>query len=261
MIHWRLGTIGFGYRDWAGVFYPKPLRSNQYLAYYAKLFDAVELDTTFHATPSIDRVKAWADQVPEGFRFCAKAPKLVTHETRVDLAVGSMLEFLHVLRAMGPKLAAVLIQFPPTFSPRDMPRLERFLRALPKNVRYAIEFRHDGWWNEQTECLLRERDCCWVAADYADEPAVIRPTTDFLYVRLIGRHRRFKVHNQIQSDVRPHLAWWKQQIEAHMQSGEAYVLFNNDYAGYAIGTCRQFAEMVGITHEPMPAPKGGLFHQ
>src|SRR4051812_24078708 len=72
MSPFRLGTMGFGYDDWAGPFYPKGLRRDEWLTFYARHFNAVELDTTFHATPDVERVRRWAAAVPEDFRFCAK---------------------------------------------------------------------------------------------------------------------------------------------------------------------------------------------
>ena len=65
----RLGTMGFGYRDWVGPFYPPGLTGAARLAHYAKHFDAVELDSTFHATPAHDAVDRWRDVTPDGFLF------------------------------------------------------------------------------------------------------------------------------------------------------------------------------------------------
>ena len=76
---WRLGTIGFGYDDWRGPFYPANAKAGDYLAFYGRYFNAVELDTTFHATPPPDRAARWASAGPDDFRFCPKAPRALTH--------------------------------------------------------------------------------------------------------------------------------------------------------------------------------------
>src|SRR5687768_13678275 len=78
--NWRLGTIGFSYADWAGPFYPRGMKPGEYLPYYARFFDAVELHTTFHAIPPPSRIRRWADATPEHFRFTVKSPRAVTHE-------------------------------------------------------------------------------------------------------------------------------------------------------------------------------------
>ena len=135
MRDWRLGTMGFSYSDWAGVFYPKGLPAGEYLRYYSRYFDTVELDTTFHAVPPPERVRRWAEVTPGEFRFCVKATRVVTHETPADRAVLPLLRFLEVARELGPKLAVVLLQYPPSFSSREMPRLAAFLARLPGDVR------------------------------------------------------------------------------------------------------------------------------
>src|SRR5215208_4261581 len=99
MAEWRIGTIGFGYADWQDVFYPPEVKSADYLSFYAKHFDTLELDTTFHAVPTPDRVRRWAGAVPERFRFCVKTPKDVTHApTPLSRRTDAMLEFLDVVR-------------------------------------------------------------------------------------------------------------------------------------------------------------------
>src|SRR5579871_817045 len=92
MIDWRLGTIGFGYDDWSGTFYPPTLKPSHRLAYYARHFNAVEIDTTFHAAPDAGRIRRWAEAVPDAFRFCVKTPKSVTHDLPLQQAVGPMLD-------------------------------------------------------------------------------------------------------------------------------------------------------------------------
>src|SRR5581483_6575840 len=169
-LDWRLGTMGFGYSDWSGVFYPRDLKPSDFLAFYARYFNAVELDTTFHAIPPPDRVRRWRDETPGGFRFAAKAPKAVTHEGILDHHVDPMFEFLDSIGQLGEKLAVVLLQFPPSFTVQQLPRLRTFAGAMPEDVRFAVEFRHPSRDSEATAELLRERNWCWAAADYAGEP-------------------------------------------------------------------------------------------
>ena len=88
---WRLGTMGFSYADWAGTFYPAGTKAGDYLARYARFFDAVELDTTFHAVPPAERFRRWAGATPAGFRFAVKTPKTVTHGDSIGNVSGDML--------------------------------------------------------------------------------------------------------------------------------------------------------------------------
>ena len=260
-MNWRLGTIGFGYSDWAGTFYPRGLKSSDYLGHYAQYFNAVELDTTFHATPPVERFRRWADVTPAGFRFCLKTPRTVTHEVAPDRAIGPMREFLdNAIGGLGDKIGVVAIQFPPHFEADQSASLEKFLAALPREIRFAVELRNRTWGTQRTLELLREYRCCLVAAEYLTKPAKIHVTTDFLYVRCIGEHERFAKLDHEQIDVSESLKWWQGQIEgAAEQVDTAWTFFNNDYSGYAVATCNRFKALVGEPVKEPPAIPGGLF--
>jgi uncharacterized protein YecE (DUF72 family) len=248
--------MGFSYSDWAGgVFYPPGMKAGDYLAWYARQFDTVELDTTFHATPPVDRVRRWADVTPEGFRFCVKTPKDVTHEGALGRRVGPMQGFLDVMRAFGPKLAVVLIQLPPSCGIDQFEELERLLKGLPRDVRFAVEFRNSSWGQQRTLDLLREHGVALVVAEYTTRPSRIHVTGDFLYVRWIGEHERFEELNREQLDMMASLEWWKGEIERVTASGrvkDVFGFFNNDYSGYAIATSRRFMRMLGLPVRESP---------
>ncbi len=262
---WRLGTMGFGYVEWSGgVFYPEGLKSGDFLEHYAHHFDAVELDTTFYATPPLDRVQKWAEVTPPGFRFAAKAPKAVTHDASIDRGVEPMLDFLRVMtRGLGEQLGVVLLQFPPSFTNRETGRLETFIRALPNEVELAAEFRHESWWTAAyaTAAMLRSYRVAWASAEYVAEPRAIVPTADFAYVRLIGEHKRFIKMNAVEIDVTPKLRWWEEHLLAlDPPPRQAWVMFNNDFSGFAVETARQFRRMLDLPDpKPPPLPSDSLF--
>ncbi|CAN5627178.1 DUF72 domain-containing protein [soil metagenome] len=250
--------MGFSYADWSGVFYPKGLRSTDYLSFYSRHFNCVELDTTFHAIPPIDRVRRWRDETPADFRFTAKVPKQITHAQIIDRATGAMSQFLDVIGALESKLAVVLIQFPPSFGIDQTDRLARFLRVLPGDRRFAVELRSSTWFVRETIDLLRELNIALVSADYAGDPRPITATCDFLYVRWIGEHERFAELDHEQIDVTHRLLWWKDQIELHVKSARSvYGFFNNDYAGYSIATCNRMKQLLGASIIPIDDPRQG----
>ena len=263
MARLRFGTMGFGYADWAGVFYPSGTRPGDYLAYYARHFDTVELDTTFHATPPVERVRRWAEVTPDDFRFCAKAPRDVTHEGSLARGVGQMRRFVDVMREFGAKLAAILIQLPPSCGVEQFDDLARLLGALPKGLRFAVEFRNASWGQQRTLDLLREHRCALVAAEYLTRPTQIHLTADFTYLRWIGEHQRFADLNREQLEVADNLEWWRQEIKRISPLvTDVFGYFNNDYSGYAIATCRRFMRRMGLAAEdPLEdaAGQGKLF--
>ena len=249
---WRLGTMGFGYDDWSGPFYPRSLKTADRLSFYAKHFNAVELDTTFHAAPDAGRVRRWAVAVPDHFRFCVKTPRAVTHDQPLDRSADAMLRFLDAVREMGDKLGAVLLQFPPHFLADSAGKLDDFLARMPRDVRLAVELRNRTWGTQATLDLLRRHGCCLVAAEYLTRPLRLLVTADFLYVRWVGQHGRFPSHTTEQVDVTESLQWWKAELE-RVTPGvkETYGFFNNDFAGYGVGTCNRFKGMLGL-----PASEG-----
>ena len=267
-MHWHIGTIGFSYSDWQKVFYPEGCRPGEYLAAYATALDTVELDTTFHAMPMPERVQKWTDAVPDGFIFCVKTPKQVTHDAPIAFGSGAMKQFLRALRPMqnANKLGPVLIQFPPTLPATEFPNVEVFLKDLPTDFRYAIEFRNPSWENQRTHDLLKHYRCCWVTGDYAADPFPIHATTDFLFTRLIGIHEQFDKYDHERIDMTDRLSWWHEQILAAAQNAptplrHAYVFCTDDYAGHAPATANRLRALVGLPAR-IPAPireQGSLF--
>jgi uncharacterized protein YecE (DUF72 family) len=249
-MEYRLGTMGFGYRAWSQVFYPASLPSSKYLEHYSRRMDSVEIDTTFHAAPPPERFAKWCDAVPDGFRFCVKAPKAVTHEVPPEHGVVPMLDFVRSARHLHHKLAVILLQYPPTFTSRELPALSRFLDRLPTDVRFAVEFRHASWIDVAPR-LLSERGMALVCAEYEAAPLEPIATASFMYVRLIGVHDRYPEMNREMFDPTPRLQWWIEQL-SHLRDSvhTTWVMFNNDYAGYSIATAARFRKLAGL---PEPA--------
>jgi len=255
MSHWYLGTIGFSYKDWLGSFYPAGMNQRGYLPFYSRVFNCVELDTTFHSIPRQSIVQAWASSTPADFRFSLKTPRLVTHDLGLVGAQGAMLEFIASIQPLGDKLGPILIQLPPKYAQDKLNLLNDFLSPLPRSIRYAIEFRHISWYNEKTVELLTQHQVCWVATDYPNLPRQINLTTDFLYIRWIGNNGMYQHHTHERVDKTSQLKWWLDAIHPFEEHVPAiYGFFNNDYAGFAAGTCRRFKQLAGFPDEEQNLP-------
>jgi uncharacterized protein YecE (DUF72 family) len=242
----RLGTSGWSYEEWVGPFYES--RKTPKLTYYSQVFPTVEIDSTFYAYPSERTVHGWLRRTGPDFTFCAKLPQVITHEKalRLDEGVEEDVErFLEVMQplSLNGKLLAVLIQLPPSLR-RDLDLLESFFRILPKNTRFAIEFRHRSWWNEETWRLLSKYR---IANTIVDEP-LLPPdpivTTDFAYIRWHGRGKRpwYNYHYSTE-ELKP----WVPKVKDVMDKTKATVgYFNNHFHGYAVENCLQVLEMLGV---------------
>ena len=135
------------------------------LSGYSGWCDAVEGNTTFYATPARDTVESWAAQTDPSFRFVVKLPKSVTHERR--LASADIAGFLNAIEPLGPRLHALWIQLPGSFTPADTDVLARFLTALPAGHRYAVEVRHAGFFTRPgpLERVLATVGAEWIPFD------------------------------------------------------------------------------------------------
>lgn len=249
MLDWYLGTIGFTYPEWKGSFYPVGLPANQSLNYYSRIFNAVEINTTFYGPQSPAQVERWAANTPPEFRFAMKAPRRVTHDLRLQNTETEMRVFIESSAGLKEKFGAVLIQLPPSFKEEEREILARFLPTLPPGPRYAIEFRHASWHVPRTAELLRQHGVCWVATDYEDLPVEIYPTADFLYIRWIGKHNVLPHPGHEVVDRAERLQAWVERIHNAAESGgvqTVFGFFDNDFAGHAPASCNRLKTILGL---------------
>jgi uncharacterized protein YecE (DUF72 family) len=267
-IEWYIGTIGFGYDDWRDVFYPRGMKASSYLAHYSLIFNAVEIDSTFHAIPRADNLLRWVRMTPAEFKFCAKMPKEITHSPELAETGPAIREFTQSIRALEEKLAVILIQFPPSVRADNLSYMEKFFALLPPDLRYAVEVRHQTWYTAnpgETEpalaSSLRRYGICWASNDYPRTPRQILKTTDFLYVRWIGQNGMFVQHNSERIDRTRELESWKLLIDASTAGiRTVFGFFNNDYAGFAVGTANRFKEQMDLpVSQYQPPQQGKLF--
>jgi uncharacterized protein YecE (DUF72 family) len=173
-----IGAQGFSPRDWVSTFYPPGLPNSQFLPFYARVFSTVELNTTFYAIPSSSTVRAWAMRVPASFVFCAKMTRTITHDKELLDVDADVQAFVARMRMLGDKLGVVVIQFPRSFSRRLEDRLRAFLAVLPRDMRFAVEFRNRSWDAPEVFDLLRQYGVAWCITHWQDLPPVVQTTAD-----------------------------------------------------------------------------------
>ncbi len=254
-MRWRLGTTGYFNRGWRGPFFPPGLPQSKWLSYYATRFDAIELNTTFHALPTRDRVRAWAEKVPEDFRFSLKAPRAITHDGDLRHAAGPLAEFLDVAGELGPKLGGGVVAV------RSAPWRGRIAGGggtaagtLRRTYASPSSFATPPGSYRRRTTRCGGTAAALVASDLDELPAAagIVPTTDFLYVRLLGKHGRFETDDHELFDPTPRLSWWRDRLSRACDTtcpAAVWVLSNNDFAGHAPATLRRFA---GLADVPLP---------
>lgn len=137
----HLGLPFWGFDGWQGGLYTGDSRPADFLQQYGRVFNAVEGNTTFYAEPPPQTVMKWAAASPDGFRFCFKLPRTITHEAMLYDVREDTLRFLDRLAPLRDKLGPIMIQLPPNFGARELSRLESFLDGLPDDFRYSVELR------------------------------------------------------------------------------------------------------------------------
>lgn len=179
------GTSGFAYPQWKPGFYPQDVPQKKFLEYYAGRLNSVEINYTFRRMPAATTLENWAAATPPGFVFCLKAHQRITHIRRLKNAGEATEAFLKSIDPLrtARRLGPVLFQLPPQLH-SDPALLAEFLALLPRDLRFAFEFRHESWLNDEVYRLLEEHNVCLCLAE-SEKLEVPRVTTaDFVYFRL-----------------------------------------------------------------------------
>lgn len=266
----HVGCQGWRYSDWrvvapveetlAAPFYTSKISVAKELSYYSRTFGLVEVDSTFYATPAAKVVQAWADQTPEDFRFTLKLPRALTHEARLQRGRRTLAEFCDVARTLDQKLAAILIQLPPSFGTSEFAVLERFAVHLPKDLPFAIEFRDPEWLSERTMDLLSAHrialtlgDTPWINTETA-LPWLSQLPTDWLYLRFMGPKEGGIEHfTHLQADKEDILDTWAKKVQELSADGkQLYALFDNHLQGFSPGSATLMIRKLGLTEQPFP---------
>jgi uncharacterized protein YecE (DUF72 family) len=230
-----VGVSGFSYASWKGKFYPKDLKSEDFLSFYAGKLNSVEINSSFYAPPSTAMVKSWAGRTGEDFRFAIKSPRLITHTLKLGKGASEAADRLaKTLDLLSGKLGPVLFQLPPFFR-QDLKTLESFLTQTVGVKKKVFEFRHESWLNDSTYELLDKHDAGFCVAETEDMKPVLKVTGGLPYFRL-----RKDVY--IAKDV----THWTEKIrEVIKGSDEAFVYLRHDETGenalYAIGMKEKIA--------------------
>lgn len=261
-----VGTSGFSYEDWRGVFYPQSLPQREMLEFYAGKFSAVELNYTYYRMPAARAMAAMARRVPPGFEFCVKAFQGMTHDRPAEPGEVRKL-FAEFGAAMAPlaevgKLGCVLLQFPWSFkhSPEGLAYLDtcaHLLGGLPA----VVEFRNSGWVAEPVRqevfAMLRQLRFGFCSVDeprlHGLMPRLAAATGEVGYVRFHGRNaKKWWAHAEASERYdylysREELAEWTAKIEQlARETKKTYVFFNNCHAGQAATNASMMAGLLGL---------------
>ena len=248
-----IGTSGWSYKEWEKIFYPNSKVPK--LTYYSKIFSTAEIDSTFYAYPTRGLALGWVRNTPAEFEFSAKIPKLITHDKKLDLEKGVEIDLVRFLDIIAPlkdaqKLGPLLIQLPPSFSASEIGKLEDFFKTLPKDYKFAVEFRNESWLENKSEAteLLRKYN---VAQTIVDEPLLpvdlTTTTSDFAFIRWHGKGKRvWYNYHYSEEELDP---WVPRVEQVSRKVKKVYGYFNNHFHASAVENSLYLMEKMNIATE------------
>jgi uncharacterized protein YecE (DUF72 family) len=273
-----LGTSSFTATGWEGSFYPRGLKTSDYLAYYAEHFDSVEVDSSFYACPSAKTVSGWFSKTPDKFIFSVKVPQAITHDKVLVDCEAEWQEFLDIVGLLRQKLGPIVLQFPyfnrAVFRDREpfVQRLVPFLKKLPKDRKFAIELRNKDWLDGDLAHALTEfrvalvlQDRSWMADPLTFKFDAI--TTDFTYIRWLGNRKEIESMVQTWDKVvvertQELTSWVDFCYQTRKRGVTVYAYANNHYQGHGPATIAKFLGLwrdrgcpaIGRESVPVPTP-------
>jgi uncharacterized protein YecE (DUF72 family) len=252
----KIGTSGYSFQDWKGVFYPQDIDKGKMLDFYAKHFDTVEINSTYYRIPHPLVFYKIAHKTPGDFEFIVKTHKNITH-TREDIA-GSANELKQSIRPLAEalKMHGFLAQFPWSFRRTDsnLDYLKK-CRELFGDFPFFVEFRHKSWVEDRVFEFLRNEDIGFCCVDEPQleglVPPVVKATTQVGYIRFHGRNKdgwwKGAKDRYDYLYTEEELKDWLERIkEIRQLTRKAYLFFNNCTEGQAV---RNAQMMKGLLKE------------
>jgi uncharacterized protein YecE (DUF72 family) len=235
----RIGTSGWIYPHWRGLFYPPGVPQRAWLEFYASRFDTVEVNYSFYRLPSAKSFASWKARTPNGFCFALKGSRFVTHVKLLQDPETHVATFYERAETLGQKLGAALWQLPPWLA-RDDRRLETFLAVLPFNHLNAIEFRHPSWFVDPVYASLRRHGVALCLADRDGRTFPPQPilTTTWIYLRF---HSGLAGGDYTEAQLRH---WASLIADFRARGVGVYAYFNNDWNGNALKNARELHALV-----------------
>jgi len=188
-----IGCPMWGNKDWVGKLYPKGAKAGEFLYYYSRAFNCIEMNTTHYRSPSSEMVLKWKSQAASNFRFCPKMPQSISHYNKLQGSSDQTIQFCDAISHFETQLGCVFMQMHDSFGPGMLDKLEAYLADFPKEIPLCIEFRHPGWFHDhylipEAVEILRTYHTGTVITDVAGRRDVLHTTltSDIAVIRFVG---------------------------------------------------------------------------
>lgn len=221
--HLYLGATGWSMPEWKGIIYPKPAHSGDFLKYYSRCFNSIELNSTHYRLPNSEMIKKWKSSVPIDFKFCPKIWQNISHRKNLGKGTAFIEEFTDKMLLFEENLGPCFLQLPPYFDFDRIDQLAECIKSFPKSLEIAVEARHQSFFSIKNQenffKILTDLEVMAVITDVAGRRDVIhsRLTYPKAFIRWVGN----ALHN---SDY-TRLEEWKKRILKWSEYGISEVYF------------------------------------
>ncbi|MCL5876560.1 MAG: DUF72 domain-containing protein [Candidatus Bathyarchaeota archaeon] len=247
MTEYFLGCSGFYYNHWKGTFYLPNQPKTHWLPYYSKIFNTLEVNSTFYRYPSEKMLKNWNQKTPENFRFTLKANRAITHSRKFKHSEQLTANFYKLAHLLGEKLLCILFQLPP-FVHKNMTLLQTIISQLDTSVMNALEFRHQSWWDREVYDFMKSHNLVFCSVSASGLPDGLIKTADAVYVRFHGKDGWYQ-HNYPEEELEAWAGKIKQQNPA-----KVLCYFNNDFNANATRNCLTLKKILEPRSRSTPTP-------
>ena len=209
-----IGATGWSMKEWKGIIYPGQAKANQYLHYYSRQFNSIEMNTTHYRLPKTALIEKWKNAVPDDFKFCPKVWKNISHRKEMGIADGSIKDFSYFISMLEEKLGPCFLQLPPYFDFSRLELLETVLKKFPATFQLAVEARHESFYRKENKDrfseILRKYNCIWLITDVAGRRDILHSTltTPDIMIRWVGNGLHSTDYSRI-NDWKKRIANWK----------------------------------------------------
>jgi uncharacterized protein YecE (DUF72 family) len=268
MGEYYIGTSGFSYKDWVGHFYPHNLKKDEYLSYYSRRFNFVELNFTYYRQPDPRMLEKMQQKVPAHFLFTVKAHQSITHVRQAgwEAATAEFARGIQPLTATG-QCGAILLQFPYSFhyTPENRRYLSDVSAALQEGIGptqlmptpLMVEFRNRDWEKQQVFAEMKSRGLGLIVTDHPDLKNLPQTsnmvTAATAYIRFHGRNREnwWSGDNVSRYDYLYSRAELEERLPDILSMKNAstrlFIAFNNHHKGQAAQNALLFTELMENT--------------
>lgn len=219
-----IGCTGWSMKEWLGKIYPSGAKPADFLKFYTRQFNTIELNTTHYRIPDFATIEKWRTEAESDFKYCPKLPQTISHSRDLGDGGENLMAFCASIQRLEEKLGCCFLQLPPYFGPERLPVLERFFQHFPNHIPLALELRHEGWFDKRENLdavftLMERYKIAPVITDVAGRRDVLhmRLSCDTVLVRFVG--------NNLHPTDFERLDQWVERLEAWVKQGLREVYF------------------------------------